>query len=333
MQDDPCANPRKDHPDKVYINIYRLIFEIMVTDVQQAITILKKGGIVIFPTDTAFGIGCRIDDTNAVDRLFEIRKRPRIQATPVLVSSIRQALPYLDSPSDIVRHLMKTYWPGGLTIIAPCKKNTIYSPIRGGGDTVGIRMPDHSDILTVITAVGVPILGPSANLHKEKTPYSLEDLDPVLTRQVDYVLRGTCKEKTVSTVVDCTVDPYRIIRQGVVVLPKKPVTLYIDSSNMHETTVAVSVDNEKKETKFVSDDHTSQHVLPLIESLLLKNNLTFQDISAVEVHTGPGSFTGLRVGAAVGNVLGWLLDVPVNRKKTPVTKLDYGNDHWEMIRQ
>ena len=190
----------------------------MKKDIQQAIKVFTEGGIVIFPTDTAFGIGCRIDDEKAVDRLFAIRKRPRTQATPILVSSIGQALPYLDSPSDIVRHLMKTYWPGALTIIAPCKKNKIYSPIRGDGETVGIRMPDHPDILTVITAVGVPILGPSANIHGEKTPFFFKDLDPVLVRQVDFVLKGICKEKVVSTVVDCSVDPHTIVRQGAIML-------------------------------------------------------------------------------------------------------------------
>jgi len=190
----------------------------MTTDIQQAIKVLKQGGIVIFPTDTAFGIGCRIDDHTAVDRLFAIRKRPRTQATPVLVASIDQALPYLDTPSDIVRQLMKKYWPGALTIVAPCKKNSIYSPIRGGGETIGIRMPDHSDVRTAISAVGAPILGPSANIHGKETPFLFDDLDPTLVQLVDYVLPGVCKEKVVSTVVDCTEEPYKIIRQGVVVL-------------------------------------------------------------------------------------------------------------------
>jgi L-threonylcarbamoyladenylate synthase len=187
-------------------------------EIQKAIEILKTGGIVIYPTDTAFGIGCRIDDEKAIDRLFMIRKRPRTQATPILVASIDQALPYLHSPSDIVRHFMETHWPGALTIITRCNIDKIYSPIRGGGNTVGIRMPDHSDILTVIAAVGVPILGPSANMHGEKTPFLFKDLDPVLVRQVDFVLAGICKKKAVSTVVDCSIEPYAVIRQGTVKL-------------------------------------------------------------------------------------------------------------------
>jgi len=302
----------------------------MKKDIQQAIKIFTEGGIIIFPTDTAFGIGCRIDDERAVDRLFAIRKRPRAQATPVLVSSISQALPYLDSPSDIVRHLMKTYWPGALTIITSCKKNKIYSPIRGGGETVGIRMPDHSDILTVITTVGVPILGPSANIHGEKTPFLFEDLDSALVRQVDFVLAGTCKEKVVSTVVDCSVDPYAIVRQGAVILSRKSCTVHIDSSKQHETVVIIRIGTTEKKKTIVSDVHTSQQVLPLLETLLSQNCLTFEDITNIEVNTGPGSFTGLRVGAAIGQALGFLLGIPVNGKKAiPSISLDYGADRWK----
>lgn len=179
-------------------------------------SVLDKGGIIVFPTDTAFGIGCRIDRPEAVDRLFKIRKRPLKQAMPVLVSGEHMSLTYYDSPSDIVRRLMKHYWPGALTIVAPCKEQLIYSPIRGGGENVGLRMPNHPSILEIIKEAGVPVLGPSANFHGDPTPYSMEDLNPELLRLVDYVVPGECSLKQASTVVDCSVDPYKIIRQGAV---------------------------------------------------------------------------------------------------------------------
>lgn len=184
--------------------------------IQKAIQILKKGGIVIYPTDTAFGIGCRIDNAKAVDKLFKIRRRPLNQAMPVLVSSIGIALLYFDDPSQIVRHLMKTYWPGALTIVAPCKKELVYSPIRGGSDTIGLRMPNHPAALSIVEGVGIPILGPSANFHGDKTPYRFQDLNPELAKRVDFVVPGECTVKEQSTVVDCTTDPYSIIRQGAV---------------------------------------------------------------------------------------------------------------------
>jgi hypothetical protein len=225
---------------------------------------------------------------------------------------------------------METYWPGALTIIAPCKIDSIYSPIRGGGETVGIRMPDHSDILKVITSVGVPILGPSANIHGQKTPFSFEELDPALVRQVDFVLKGVCKEKVVSTVVDCSVDPFVVIRQGAVLLSKKSCSVHIDSSKQHETEVIIHIGSLEKKKTIVSGVHTSQQVLPLLETLISENNLTFEDITNIEVNVGPGSFTGLRVGAAIGQTLGFLLGVPVNGKKAAASiPLDYGIDRWK----
>lgn len=186
--------------------------------IKKAIEVLIQGGIVIYPTDTAFGIGCRIDNLQAVDRLFSLRKRPLTQATPVLVASEEIALPYFVDATVIVRRLMKAYWPGALTIVAPCRKDLIYSPIRGGGNNIGLRMPNHETALSIIRGVGVPILGPSANFHGAPTPYRVDDFDPELVKLVDLVVPGTCSVGSVSTVVDCSVEPYKIIRQGAVKL-------------------------------------------------------------------------------------------------------------------
>lgn len=185
---------------------------------QKAIEALKNGGIVIYPTDTAFAIGCRIDDHQAIDRLFSLRKRPIEQATPVLVDSLAQALIYFDHPKDIVRHLSEKYWPGALTIVSSCKKNLVYSPVRGGGNNIGLRMPNHQTALALIKGVGVPILGPSANFHGNTTPYSFENLDPELCALVDVVVPGVCNVGIASTVVDVSSDSIHIIRQGAVTL-------------------------------------------------------------------------------------------------------------------
>lgn len=186
--------------------------------VNEAIAVLIQGGIVMYPTDTAFGIGCRIDRPESVDRLFRLRRRPMTQAMPVLVDSKAIALAYFDHPNHIVRRFMKDYWPGALTIVAHCKKNLVYSPIRGGGDTIGLRMPDHKTALALIRGLGVPLLGPSANFHDDPTPYAFDDLSLELIKLVDFVIPGICTIKQASTVVDCSVDPHKIIRQGAVTL-------------------------------------------------------------------------------------------------------------------
>lgn len=185
--------------------------------VNKTIEILKNGGIVIFPTDTAIGIGCRIDDEKAVKKLFEIRKRPKTKAVPVLCNSIDAVRKYVkDIPQD-VENLMKKYWPGALTIILSCNKAKVPLLVRGGGKTLGVRIPDNKIIQTIITEVGVPILGPSANFSGEKTSYSFADLNPELVNLADYVLNiRVVSKRNVSTVIDCTVKPWRIIRRGVI---------------------------------------------------------------------------------------------------------------------
>lgn len=189
--------------------------------VHQAIHVLKGGGIVIYPTDTAFGIGCRIDNHRAVDRLIGVKRRIMGNAMPILVSGISMALTYFDHPSIIVRHLMNTYWPGALTIVTQCNKELVYSPIRAAENTVGLRMPNHKIALAIISAVGVPIIGSSANFSTQPTPFTQQDLDPELINLVDLVVPGVCSVKQISTVVDCSCQSYRILRQGAVQLPSQ----------------------------------------------------------------------------------------------------------------
>jgi len=189
----------------------------MNNQITEAVKVLNQGGIVIFPTDTAFGIGCRIDNLNAVQKLFKIRKRPESQAVPVLVSDLEMVKKYVkEIPENVVQDLVKSYWPGALTMVLKANKKTVSSFVRGNGETVGLRMPDQPTILEIIKKVGVPILGPSANFHGENTPYEFEDLNPKLVSLVDYIVKGECSIKKASTVIDCTKVPWRILRQGAI---------------------------------------------------------------------------------------------------------------------
>jgi L-threonylcarbamoyladenylate synthase len=185
---------------------------------EKAIEILKKGGIVIFPTDTAYGMGCRIDDGKALKKLFEIRKRPENKPLLILVSSIEMARKYLlPIPQEIEEKIINKYWPGKLTIILKCDLDKIPSIARGGGNTLGVRFPDKPELVGLINAVGVPIVAPSANFSTEKTPFKFEELNPALARLADYILEGKAGlEKDVSTIIDCTVEPWKVIRKGAV---------------------------------------------------------------------------------------------------------------------
>jgi len=187
--------------------------------IKEAIKIVQQGGVIIFPTDTAFGIGCRMDDENAIKRLFQVRKRPETQATPVLVSDLSMAEQYWkDVPQEVKEQLIDKYWPGALTVILPCHTEKVPEFVRGKGSNLGARMPNHETALEIIKGVGVPMLGPSANFHGEATPYAFEELNPELIKLVDYVVPGECSVKLASTVVDCSVSPWKILRQGAIQL-------------------------------------------------------------------------------------------------------------------
>lgn len=187
------------------------------SDIQIAIKILRQGGIVIYPTDTAFGIGCRIDNEDSVERLFKIRKRPETKATPVLIADLKMAENYLQPvDEDVIKKLIEPYWPGALTIVMQSRTENVPQLVRGGTGTLGVRVPDHLTALEIINGVGVPIIGTSANFSGEKTPFAFDELDPELVKLVDHVVSGTCHKKEASTVIDCTAKPWKILRQGAI---------------------------------------------------------------------------------------------------------------------
>ena len=157
---------------------------------KEAIKVFKNGGIVIFPTDTAIGIGCRIDSEAAVRKLFKIRKRPENKPLLVLVDSIEMAERYLlPIPEKVKEELIGPFWPGKLTIILKCNPNKIPFPVRDSGDTLGVRFPNNQELLKLIKEVGVPIVAPSANFSGEKTPFKFEDLNPDLVKKSGFCFK------------------------------------------------------------------------------------------------------------------------------------------------
>ena len=185
-------------------------------NLDNAIENFKKGKIGIFPTDTAFGIGCRMDNETAVSRIYEIRKRPENKPLLVLVSSIKMAEKYVHINDKVRKKLIAKYWPGGLTLILPCNTMLVPRPIRSGGDNLAVRMPDNGDLLRIIEEVGVPIVAPSANFSGGKTPITLAEVDEKIIKMVDFVLSGVCTMKGVSTIIDCTKGEWEIVRKGAV---------------------------------------------------------------------------------------------------------------------
>lgn len=188
------------------------------TEIKKAIEILEQGGIGIFPTDTAYGLGCKIDDEYSVNKLYKIMKRPKDKATPVLFDSKLRVSNYLMSFDSNLEKLMEKYWPGALTIVYPCIKSKVPELVRGGGSNLGVRVPKNEIVNSLINGVNKPILGSSANFLGENTPFTYKALDKSLVKLVDFVIEGNTKGlEQSSTVINCSAHPWKIIRQGEIV--------------------------------------------------------------------------------------------------------------------
>ena len=181
-----------------------------------AVAVLKKGGLVAFPTDTVFGLGALADNVEAIKRIYEVKQRPASQAMPLLLSSLDEVDSVAMEVSETARRLMRRFWPGGLTLVV---KKAAWLPdvITAGGSSVAIRVPDHPVPLALIRQVGKPLVGTSANRSGEDSPITVEEVFSQLGGKIDMIIDdGTPVLPGESTILDVTVDPPRIIRQGVV---------------------------------------------------------------------------------------------------------------------
>ncbi len=189
------------------------------SNIQEEQKILQDGGIVIFPTDTVYGIGCRIDDEKALRKLFTIRNRPEEKAVLAVVDSVAMAEQYVVISDEVKEKLIKKYWPGGLTIVLPCDTEKIPSIARGGGTTLAVRQTNHPVLLELIQAVGVPLVAPSANFAGEPTPKIFEEVDKKLLSLVDGAIESPSGGSKPSTLIDCSRKPWKVLREGAVTIP------------------------------------------------------------------------------------------------------------------
>lgn len=179
-----------------------------------AAEIIRRGGLVAFPTETVYGLGADALNPEAVKALFKAKKRPPDNPPIVHVGKIQDVYKLVKVVPEKAELLMKKFWPGPLTLIF--KRSTLVPDVTVSGlDTVAIRMPRHKVALALIGESGCPIAAPSANLAGRPSPttaqHVLEDLDG----RIDAVLdAGPTRIGVESTVLDLTVDPPQVLRPG-----------------------------------------------------------------------------------------------------------------------
>jgi len=183
--------------------------------IKEAVDAVAKGELIVFPTDTVYGIGCDPFNEEALEKLFAAKKRPKEKSVPLLVDSIETA-ESLGEIDDQCRLLILQHWPGALTVIVPQKASL---PVQVTKDnTVALRMPAHEDLLELLTATGGVLAATSANISGKPALTSYDEAYATFAEIADVVVPGIVKEKAASTIVDCTMGAPRIVREGPVEL-------------------------------------------------------------------------------------------------------------------
>lgn len=205
---------------------------------EEAAEVIKKGGLVAFPTETVYGLGANALNPEAVKKIFEAKGRP--QDNPLIVHIADYDLqPYAKEVPDIVNELTKRFWPGPLTIILE-KKSIIPDETSAGLSSIGLRMPNNEIALGLIKKAGLPIAAPSANLSGKPSPTDVERCIEDLDGRVDFIIGGSDSEIGVeSTVLDCTSYPPCILRPGGItleMLKEVDEKIYIDPAIMKKIT-------------------------------------------------------------------------------------------------
>ncbi len=178
------------------------------TAIKKAVDIIKKGGLVAFPTETVYGLAADYLNKKAIERLYDIKKRPKNKPFTIHIAGI-DALSRLSCRiCPFSKELIERFWPGPLTFILNSTKNS---------EKVGVRMPNNKVALEFILACDTPVVAPSANISGKTPPYSAEDVLRDLGGMIDLVLDGGRVDIGVeSTVIDMSALPYRIIREGAI---------------------------------------------------------------------------------------------------------------------
>ncbi len=180
-----------------------------------AATVLRDGGIVVFPTETVYGIGASADSCFGPQEIFDIKVRPLDKRLPWLVENDDALLDtYGINVPEYAHNLAKAFWPGALTLVVQAS-DRVGKDFRAEDGTVALRSPDHEVIMELIHASGGPIIATSANTSGQPAPGVFGDVEERIVAAADIALDGgETQHKTASTVVDCTGSAPRIIREG-----------------------------------------------------------------------------------------------------------------------
>lgn len=188
-------------------------YKIDIEEFTDVINTLKNNGVVIFPTETVYGIGGNALSCEVIDRVYEIKERPREKAINILVKDINDIEKYTLITSELERKIINKYMPGAITIILK-KKDNKFSGFTYS-DTIGIRIPNNDIILRILNEIDFPLIASSANISGRPSGVDTGQLKEDFLDKVDIIIDGGNPELSISsTIVKVVDEKIEIIRQG-----------------------------------------------------------------------------------------------------------------------
>ncbi len=181
-----------------------------------AATVLRDGGLVVFPTETVYGIGALADSKFGAQELFEVKVRPLDKPLPWLVENEDALDTYGVDVPQYCHDLAKAYWPGPLTLVVPASER-VGKDFRAPDGTVALRSPDHEVVIELLKAAGGPIIATSANTHGNPAPGSFAEVESRIVQAADLTLDGgETHHQQSSTVVSCMGPEPVVLREGAI---------------------------------------------------------------------------------------------------------------------
>jgi len=181
-----------------------------------AARVLQNGGVIGYPTETVYGIGCSVFNADAVNRIYDLKNRDRSKALILIAADVMQISDLVEEIPEAAERLMENFWPGPVTLVfkaSPRLQQFAFRKLK----TIAIRIPDCAICLALLKACGVPIVSTSANLSGEPASTTALEVMNTFGSTLDLIIDGgETPSKTPSTVVDVTRSPARIIREGAI---------------------------------------------------------------------------------------------------------------------
>lgn len=186
------------------------------TVVKKAVDVIRCGGVILYPTDTVYGLGCDAFNGEAIQRVFDIKRRPEDRPALLLVRDRAMVGDLVSEFPPLASRLIERFWPGPLTIVFRGRGN-LHPLLTGGGGKVGVRLPDHDFCRRLLAETGVPLVSTSANISDVPGPQDVDGLRSQFGVLVDLFIEAGPPASTIpSSVVDVSDGTLRIVREGVI---------------------------------------------------------------------------------------------------------------------